>query len=177
MAPFIAAAIPALIKEAPALIRLFGSGGEQTEKNAKAAEVVVEIAKAVTSEPTAEGAVAAIQANPSVAAQFVKGIEDQWYSLSGEAGGGGIAGARDYANKMTPQDKPWMSPTLWVSVALLPLLYMVVAIVLTQDGWATEIKIMVVSSVMSLVAGGIVQFWLGTSFGSQKKTDLIAERR
>ncbi|MBK8773097.1 MAG: glycoside hydrolase family 104 protein [Rhizobiales bacterium] len=63
MAPFVLAAIPSLIQAAPALIRLFGHG-EQAEKNAKAAEIAVEIAKAVTDQPTAEGAVAAIQSDP-----------------------------------------------------------------------------------------------------------------
>ena len=47
MAPFVMAAIPALIEAAPALIRLFGKG-EQSETNAKAAEAVAAIAKEVT---------------------------------------------------------------------------------------------------------------------------------
>lgn len=175
MAPFVLAALPSLIQSAPSLIRLFGNGGENAEKNAKAAEAVVEIAKTITAESTAEGAVAAIRSNPSVAAQFVKGIEDQWYSLSGEAGGGGIAGARDYANKLTPQEKPWMSPALWVTVALIPLVYIVVAIVLLQEGWTNEIRVMVVSAVLSLCLGSVSGFWLGTSFSSQRKTELLGK--
>jgi len=175
MAPFVLAALPSLIQSAPSLIRLFGNGGEQAEKNAKAAEAVVEIAKVVTAQPTAEGAVAAIQASPAVAAEFIKGIENQWYSLAGEAGGGGIAAARDQAAKMTPPDRPWMSPALWISVALLPLVYMVVAIVLLQEGWTNEIRVMVVSSVLSLVLGSVSGFWLGTSFSSQRKTELLGK--
>lgn len=175
MVPFVLAALPSLIQAAPNLIRLFGNGGEQAEKNAKAAEAVVEIAKAVTSQPTAEGAVAAIQANPAVAAEFVKGVEDQWYSLSGEAGGGGISGARDYAAKMIPPDKPWMSPALWVTIAMMPLVYLVVIIVLQGEGWSNEIRVMVVSSVLSLVLGSVSGFWLGTSFSSQRKTELLGK--
>jgi putative chitinase len=175
MVPFVLAALPSLIQAAPNLIRLFGNGGEQAEKNAKAAEAVVEIAKAVTSQPTAEGAVAAIQANPEVAAEFVKGVEDQWYSLSGEAGGGGISGARDYAAKMSPPDKPWMSPALWVTIAMMPLVYLVVIIVLQGEGWSNEIRVMVVSSVLSFVLGSVSGFWLGTSFSSQRKTELLGK--
>ena len=67
--PFIASALPYLIDAAPALIRVFG-GGEQSEKNAKAAEAVAKIAKDVTGQPTVEGAVAVIQGDPAVAAQF-----------------------------------------------------------------------------------------------------------
>lgn len=73
MLPFVAAAIPALIEAAPALIRILGNG-EQSEKNARAAEKVVEIARAVTQETTAEGAVTAIQADPAKAAEFREAV-------------------------------------------------------------------------------------------------------
>ena len=69
MVPFVAAALPLLIEAAPALIRLFGNG-EQSEKNAKAAEAVAELAKQVTGEPTIEGAATKIQADPESAEKF-----------------------------------------------------------------------------------------------------------
>ena len=49
--------------------------------------------------------------------------------------------------------------------------------VLFMAGWSDEIRAMVVSSVLSLIVSGATGFWLGTSFGSQKKTDMLAERR
>lgn len=176
MVPFVAAALPALIQAAPALIRIFGSG-EQTEKNAKAAEVAVEIAKAVTEQPTAEGAVTAMQADPELASIYAKAVSAHWYELAGEAGGGGIAGARQADQATTPQGKPWMSPALWVAFAILPLVYMTVAAVLFGSDWTMEIKAMVVSSIISLVLGSVTGFFLGTSYGSQKKTAMLAERR
>src|SRR5574340_225017 len=69
MLPFVAAAIPALINAAPDLIRIFGDS-PQAEKNAQAAEKVVEIAKAVTGEATSEAAVNIIQNDPAMAAAF-----------------------------------------------------------------------------------------------------------
>jgi len=69
MVPFVAAALPALINAAPALIRLFGKG-DQSEKNAKAAETVAAIAKEITSQPTVEGAVNAIESDPVQAQAF-----------------------------------------------------------------------------------------------------------
>lgn len=175
MAPFVAAAIPALLQAAPALIRLFGKG-EQAEKNAKAAEVAVEIAKAVTDQQTAEGAVAAIQADPELATSYAKAVEAQWYELTGEAGGGGIEGARKHDAAAQATGKPWMSPALWVSVMLVPLVYMVVGAVMFGQGWTNDIRAMVVSSIISLILGSITGFFLGTSYGSQRKTDLLAER-
>jgi putative chitinase len=73
MLPFVAAAIPALLEAAPALIRIFGHS-PQAEKNAKAAEVVAEIARQATGEATVEGAVAAIQADPAKAAAYREAV-------------------------------------------------------------------------------------------------------
>ena len=173
MAPFILAAIPSLIQAAPSLIRLFGNG-EQSEKNAKAAEMAVEIAKAVTEQSTAEGAVNAIQSDPVVATAYAKAIESKWYELTGESGGGGIEGARkaDIAQQETGLS-PFKSPAFLVSALLLPLVYIVTGAVVFQDGWTMEIKAMVVSSIISLVLGAVTGYYLGTSFSSQRKTDMM----
>jgi muramidase (phage lysozyme) len=71
--PFVAAALPALLEAAPALIRIFGHS-PQAEKNAKAAEVVAEIARQATGEATVEGAVAAIQGDPAKAAAYREAV-------------------------------------------------------------------------------------------------------
>ncbi|HRH13188.1 MAG TPA: hypothetical protein PK225_02430, partial [Azonexus sp.] len=92
MAPFVMAALPALLNAAPSLIRIFGDG-PQSEKNAQTAEAVAQIAREVTAEPTTEGAVARLQADPVMATTFAGAVEEKWFTLTGEAGGGGIAGA------------------------------------------------------------------------------------
>jgi muramidase (phage lysozyme) len=173
MAPFVLAALPSLISAAPSLIRLFGKG-EQAEKNAQAAEIAVEIAKAVTEQPTAEGAVTAIQSDPELATTYAKAIEAQWYQLTGESGGGGIDGARkaDIAQQEAGFS-PLRSPAFLVSAFLLPLVYLVTGAVVFQDGWTMEIKAMVVSSIISLVLGAVTGYYLGTSFSSQRKTDML----
>ena len=175
MVPFVAAALPALINAAPALIRLFGKG-DQSEKNAKAAETVAAIAKEITSQPTVEGAVNAIESDPVQAQAFSQAVESRWYELTGESGGGGIAGARKADAEAQASGKPWQSPALWISLALLPLVYLVVAAVLFGEGWTNDIRAMVVSSIISLVLGSVTGFFLGTSYGSQRKTDMLAER-
>lgn len=173
MAPFVLAALPSLISAAPSLIRLFGNG-EQAEKNAKAAEVAVEIAKAVTAQPTAEGAVAALQQKPDLAQDYQKAVEAQWYTLVGEAGGGGIAGAREHSAKMTPDGKPWMSPALWVTFALLPLVYIALYAVLFRDGFSDDIRAMVLGAIFGgLLTGGVTAYWFGTSASSHRKTELM----
>lgn len=172
MVPFVAAALPALIQYAPSLIRLLGNG-EQSEKNAKVAEAVAEIAKEVTAQPTVEGAVNAIAADPVAAKKFSDEVEAKWYELTGEAGGGGIAGARKADAVAQASEKPFMSPAFWISLTLLPLVYLVVSAVLFGEGWTNDIRAMVVSSIISLVLGSVTGFFLGTSYGSQRKTELM----
>ena len=177
MAPFIAAALPSLISAAPSLIRLFGNG-EQSEKNAKAAEIAVEIAKAVTAQPTAEGAVAALAAKPDLAHDYNKAVEAQWYMLVGEAGGGGIAGARE-ANKeyLRPEAKPfWLAPAFWISLILLTMVFMLLVDVfyVHPDGYDGNLKTQIVTAVL-LVIGMVSGYWLGTSAGSERKTELMSK--
>lgn len=64
------ALLPSLIEQAPQLIRIFGSGGAVSERNAKAAERVAEIARAVTAQTTTEGAVQVLQSDPAKAAEY-----------------------------------------------------------------------------------------------------------
>lgn len=171
MAPFVMAAIPSLIQAAPALIRLFGSG-EQSEKNAAAAEAVAHIAKQITNEATVEGAVNVIQADPDVSKQFSDAVESNWFALTGEAGGGGIAGARA-ANANAPR---WQkNQAILVTVLVLPLIYMVVGAVLFSD-FSNDIKIMVISTVMTAGFGGVMAYFFGTSAGSASKTDMLAKK-
>ena len=59
---------------------------------------------------------------------------------------------------------------------ILPGALVVVAAVLFGEGWTNDIRAMVVSSIISLVLGSVTGFFLGTSYGSQRKTDMLAER-
>ena len=116
----------------------------------------------MTEQPTAEGAVAAIQSDPELSTTYAKAVEAQWYMLAGEAGGGGISGAREYSTKMTPPEKPWLSPALWVTLALLPLVYMALYAVLYKGGFSDDIRAMVLGAIFGgLLTGGITAFWFG----------------
>lgn len=58
-----------------------------------------------------------------------------------------------------------------ITAALLPLVYMVVWRVLTGP-YSIEVQSMVIGAVVSGVLQAMVQFWLGTSASSQRKTEL-----
>lgn len=177
MLPFLAAAIPALIQAAPALIRTFGNG-DQSEKNAKAAEVVANIAMQSTGANNIQEATERIQNDPTAAAQFRQGVQDRYFELT-EAGGGGISGAREANQQAQGERGPWMNPAIWIAAALLPLVYIVVCVVMFNLGsgdWGNEIKVMVITAVVSGVLGAITGYFLGSSMSSRTKDELIAKR-
>lgn len=79
----VTALLPSLIEAAPNLIRIFGSGGAVSERNAKAAEAVAGIARSVTGQSTTEGAVQVIQSDPDVAAKYREQVHQSMGELLG----------------------------------------------------------------------------------------------
>ena len=67
--------------------------------------------------------------------------------------------------------KPASFQSAAITAALLPLVYMVVWRVLTGP-YSMEVQSMVIGAIVSGVLQAIVQFWLGTSASSQRKTEM-----
>ncbi|MBF0170806.1 MAG: lysozyme [Nitrospinae bacterium] len=169
MLPFIAAALPALLNAAPDLIRVFG-GGEQSEKNAKAAEKVVDIAKAVTGETTAEGAVAKIQTDPAMTEAFAQEARAQFLEIE-ELAEKRVAAAREF-NKA---DEPMFWRVKFVHIlSLLVAASALIAIgyILVASSDATE-RSMALQTLLVVGMGGVMGYWIGSSQGSDKKTDMM----
>ena len=175
MAPFIAAALPAILHAVPELVKTFGSGSEVAERNTKTAETVVKIAQEAVGASNAQEAAETISANPESAQAARRAILEQWYSIT-EAGGGGIAGARDFSLQTAQQGiQPWKLPSFWMTLLLLPLIYMVIGSVVFGSGWSDDVRAGTVSAVISGVMFAIVGYWLGSSAGSAKKTDILGK--
>jgi len=151
----------------PGLIRVFGSDGRVTERNAQAAEAVIQVVQTATGASNAQAAVEAVRDDLTMRAAATEALDrENWFAPT-EAGGGGIAGARDF-NVALIDSQPWRMPALWVTVMFMLPFYSVIAAVLFMPGWSAEIRIQVVTAVLS-IAGIIAAFWLGSSFGSQRK--------
>lgn len=173
MAPFIAAALPAIIGAVPALGRLFSSGSATAERNIKAAEVVVNIAQEALGARNAQEVAERVQADPAAAQAVQEAVRDRWFEISPDLGG--VAQARQAdASAAAAGSKP--GPALWITLALLPLVYAVVFAVLFRPGFSDEVRAMVVASIVSGLLGGISGYWLGTSWSSSKKTELLGSR-
>lgn len=176
MAPFIAAALPSLIQAAPDLIRIFGDG-PMAERNAKAAEKVVEIAKDVTASTSSEEAVNKIETDPAMAEAFRAQARQDFLEIEA------IADKRvEAARQFNSQEEPLIK-TSWgaikfvhvisILVVLAALLAIGYIIVTSTD--PTE-RSMALQTLLLGGLGGVMSYWLGSSNGSDKKTDILEKR-
>lgn len=176
MAPFIAAALPALIDLVPKLGAMFSSGSAMSERNIKAAELVISAAKDAIGATNEQELVEKIARDPAAAEIVRKGIEGVWYQL--QEVGGGIAAAREAADRyLAPEAKGfWHNPAFWISLVLLamPLLLLVDVFFVHPEGYDTNLRTQIVTGVLMVISivGG---FWLGSSMGSQKKTEALTK--
>jgi muramidase (phage lysozyme) len=172
---FIGAAIEALSAAIPALNKIF-KGSDTAERNQKAAEVVVKVAKDAIGARNEQELINELQSSPESVKTVSKAIEDQWFQII-EAGGGGIKGASERAVAMAESNQPmYKNPAFIVTLLLMPLVYVVVGAVLWKENIPQDLLVMTVTAVISGVLSGIMGFWLGTSFGSSKKTDILARK-
>lgn len=175
MAPFVAAVLPSLIDLVPKLGRLFSSGSETSERNIKAAEIVVAAAKEAIGARNEQELMETIKADPDAAAAVRGAIESQWFRL--EEVGGGIVAARE-ANAVYLQPGAqgfWMNPAFWISMGflLLPVLIVVDMLFVHADKYDDTLRTQIVTAILALL-GVVGAYWLGTSFSSQRKTELQA---
>lgn len=100
-------------------------------------------------------------------------VESVWFKL--EEVGGGIAGAREanpvYLQPNTPGF--WLNPAFWVSMAflLLPLLVVLDMLFIHHDAYDATLRTQIITAILALLSG-VGGYWLGTSFSSQRKTEL-----
>jgi muramidase (phage lysozyme) len=163
MAPFIAAALPSIIGAVPELTKLFGSGSKVAERNAKAAEVVVGIAQEALGARNAQEVAEQLQSDPAAAPAVRAAVQERWFELQ-EAGGGGIEGARraDAAFVAASGDIK-RSPSFWIAVTLIPLVYMIVANVVGLFGkpLSDEVRSAISNGVVGLILGAVSGYYFG----------------
>jgi len=182
LAPFIAAALPALIEAAPGLIRIFGDS-PQAEKNAKAADLVVAIAKKATGETTAEGAVKAIQTDPAKAAAYREAVHVSMGELLAtlqavnDMDQRNLAAARAYnAEEPLFVDTPWVK---FRFVHVLSLLFVGFSGWFVLEHWVSltsELRGAVITLMVIAGWNGVRDYWMGSSDGSARKTAMLTEQ-
>ena len=172
MLPFIAAALPSIVQAVPKLIEMFGSGSEVAERNVKAAETVVGIAQEALGAVNAQQVVETLAADPEAPAKVREAIETNWFQIV-EAGGGGIAGARENDIRVIERMGGfWRSPSFAALALLLPLAYMIVGSVSGLWGysaWSDDVRAAISTAVVSLIIGGAAGYYWGAATGAGQR--------
>lgn len=160
--PFIAAALPSLFDLVPKLLGLFKGEDPTADRNIKVAELLVTTAKGAVQASNEQDLIEKIKADPAAAAAVKVAIESKWLELS-EAGGGGIEGAR-MADAAISGNELLKSPSFWVALLLLPMVYMIVASLIGLIGtatWSDDVRAGLAGSIISAVIGGLVGYYYG----------------
>lgn len=163
MPPFLLAALPALIEAIPKLGKLFGSGEEVAERNVATVQTVAQIVQDATGARNIQEAVETIKADPAMAQAATAAIEARWYDLA-ESGGGGIEGARKADAEARAHGDLLQSPSLWVALALLPIVYLLVLSLIGVVGtatWSDDVRAGLSGSIISAIIGGLVGYYYG----------------
>lgn len=172
MPPFLLAALPALIQSIPSLAQLFGAKGEQAEKKVAVVQQVAQIVQDATGAKNIQEAVEAIAADPDTAASVQAAVESRWFEIV-EAGGGGIAGAREADIRVVEKlGGFWRSPSFAALALLLPLAYMIVGSVSGLWGysaWSDDVRAAISTAVVSLIIGGAAGYYWGAATGAGQR--------
>jgi len=173
MAPILAALLPSLISAIPQLAKLFGSG-PKTDKTIAIAEKVAQVVIDATGATNLQAAVETINADPAKRDVATQAVQAVWYEL--QEIGGGIGAAREFSVRASAESAAFYKmPAFWISLALLPLLYGTVWLVLTgAEGFTNELRAAIASSVVTGVLGAVAGFWLGSSFTTSRSRGLGA---
>lgn len=160
--PIVTALLPSLIEAIPKLGRLFSSGSKTAERNVAAAEVALEVVQQAVGARNAQEAIEIVQTDTSARALAEQAIERRWLELS-ESGGGGIDGARKADAEVRAAGNLLHSPSFWVALALLPLVYLIVGAVvgLWGTGFSDDVRAAIANGVPMMILGGLIGYYYG----------------
>lgn len=167
--------LPRLVTAIPELMRQFGDG-RVTERNAKAVETVLTTVQEATGAPNVLGAVEAVEQDTSARdTAKAKLADDMWLEVV-EIGDGGVEAARKFSQS-SDGEAFWLTGVFWITVMLLPLVYMTAYLVLTgsNEQFSGELRAAIASSIVTGVLGGVVGFWLGLKFRTSRRAAAEAE--
>jgi hypothetical protein len=156
----IGALLPSLIEAVPKLGKLF-AGSKVAERNTKAAELALQVAQEALGARNAQEAVERVKEDPAAAATVTKAVEARWLELQ-EAGGDGISGARK-ADLERSGGEVLKSPSFWIAIALMPLVYAIVGAVVGFWGkdFSDEVRSAIANGVIGMVLGALVGYYFG----------------
>jgi len=182
---------PALAGLIPQIASFLKPQSEVAQRNVGIAQVLVDTIVKTAGAANLQGAVEAMQADPKVKQAVQEAVVTHPDIIGVLEIGGGIKAARDASVVMQNAERPfWYNPMFWVTAAFFPMMYVIIGAVLftvdatspsTPDapfwrvvGFDQATRSGLVNLIVGMVFGGVVGVWFGTSYGSQRKTELTA---
>lgn len=169
--PFLEAAFKSLLGQLPTLAKLFGSGTAVSNRNIEAVVAAVEVVKGALGAKNEQEAVELLKTDPNLITTADAALQENFFSIN-QLNQEGIAKAREFSVSIANSGKNiWNLPAFWISVLLLPLVYYTVWAVFSGDitaGFTSEIKAQTAGAVISGVLGGVIGFWLGSSYTTSR---------
>lgn len=174
MAPIVLPLLQIAAQFIPQLAEKFGSGSEVSNRNLAAGKVLADAITTATQSPNLQAAIEQMQKDPGAVQAAKEAVAVQYAELF-EAGGGGIEGARKAA--VSPEFPFWHNGAFWISIILvvMPFMLLVDVFYVHPTQYDANLRTQIVTAVL-MVIGMVGAFWLGTSFGSQRKTNLLANK-
>ena len=172
MAPIVLPILQALVGVLPQLGQWFGSGSEVAQRNIAAGTLIADKLVQVTQAVNLQEAAERIQNDPEALRVAREAVANVAYQLA-EAGGGGIEAARKAAT--APDQLPfWKQGAFYISLILtvMPFMLLTDAFFIHPDSYDGNLRTQIVTGVM-LIISIVGAFWLGSTFGSQKKDSML----
>lgn len=180
MAPLIIPLLQVAAQFIPQIAEKFGSGSEVANRNLAAGKVLAEAITSSTNSPNLQAAVEKMAAGDAQAVKAAKvAVAQAWPDLFEV--GGGIKAARENAAQYATGEwwRMLAVPQTWIALLLLGLVYMALGNVTGLfgfQGWTPELRSNVVFAIVGVAIGSVSGYYFGTSQGSQRKTDILANQ-
>lgn len=154
--------LPSLVAAVPKLAEIFKPESEVAQRNVKAAQVAFDIAKDALQATNEQEVVEKLRSDPTAPAIVQQAIEDRWFELT-EAGGGGIEGARKADATIAAAGSMRSSPSFYVALCMLPLVYMIVGAVVGLWGapFSDDVRAAIANGVVGMIIGGLIGYYYG----------------
>lgn len=185
MAAFLIPLLQTLLPSLPQLVGLFGKNAETADKNAKAAQVVADVALKTLGAVNEQDAIEKLELQPELKKEVAKAVLAEPYIAALVEVGGGVAKARDFDLATQNQPKPFYktSAVFWISIIMLPMVFWYVGssivggIAVPADwpwyaqlplklfgvAWDAGARVGLANLVVGLILGGIVGVYYGVS--------------
>ncbi len=172
VAPFILAALPALLNAVPALGKMFTDGQGMTDAKKEAiAAVAIDAAKQALGASNAQEVAEVLESRPEAAKTVQAAVQERWFEIT-EIGGGGISAAR-LADKefIASGARFWQSPSFVALCLMLPLVYLIMGAVIGLYGkleLSAEVTASIITGIVTLIIGAGTGYYFGSTTSRNK---------